>query len=115
MKYIITSIVCLAVGIGVGLYFGYTRPSLMTHREMSKQYQQFVEETKRHDEEATAIALRAIYILDRGEVENAKHFLVEKVGSYYRLYRFQGGDTNMIANIEKAAAKYPVIAAEISK
>lgn len=39
MKRIITHLVCLILGIGVGWYFGYTRPTTKKQRELLAQYQ----------------------------------------------------------------------------
>ena len=136
MKHIITSIVCLAVGIGVGWYFGYTRPTAKNQRELLAQYQyardnfhmtdaemaeagpkipQYFEDMKRQDEMAAVYSLVAYNLLERGDVELAKSRLLKAVGSYSRLYHDKGGDTNLLAKIEEAARKYPAVAAEIAK
>jgi len=115
MKRIALFSLCFVITCGIGWYFGHTRPTIQKQRYEREALRKYLEEAEQESRMATAVALRAIYILDRGEVENAKHFLGETVGDYYRHYRDKGGNTNMIANIEKAAARYPVIAAEISK
>jgi len=136
MKHIIISIACLAVGIGVGWYFGYTRPTVKNQREILAQYQyvrdnfhmtdaemieagpkipQYFEDMKRQDEAAARYSLGAYKILEQGDVERAKSRLLLAVGSYYRVYHDKGGDTNLLAAIAEAAKKYPAVAAEISR
>ena len=136
MKHIITSIVCLAVGIGGGWYFGYTRPTAKNQRELLAQYHyvrdnfhmtdtemaeagpkipQYFEDMKRQDEQAARYSLGAYKILEQGDVERAKSRLLLAVGGYYRVYHNKGGDTNLLAQIEKDAQKYPAVAAEISR
>ena len=136
MKHIITSIVCLAVGIGVGWYFGYTRPTAKNQRELLAEYQyerdhfhltdaemaeagpkipQYFEDMKRQDEAAARYSLGAYKILEQGDVERAKSRLLLAVGSYYRVYHDKGGDTNLLDAIAIAAQKYPAVAAEIAR
>jgi hypothetical protein len=115
MKRIIPSLICLILGIGIGWYFGYTRPMAMKQRELLAQYHyvrdtfqmtdeemadagqkipQYFEDMRRRDELAAIFALRAFRILEDGDVERAKTNLLMAVGSYYRVYRGKGGDTN---------------------
>ena len=136
MKSIIPPLVCLVIGVGVGWYFGYTRPTAKNQRELLAQYQytrdnfhmtdaemaevgpkipQYFEDMKRQDEKAAMFALGAFRILEQGDTERAKTHLLKAVGSYYRVYHNKGGDTNSIMKIEEAAQKYPAVAAEISR
>jgi hypothetical protein len=128
MRHFITSVVCLAVGIGIGWYFGYTRPSLqamhitqeleketgMSIAEMTKAVPDSLAAIQRDDESAASVSLRGIEILDRGDIPAAKKYLAHWVGSYYRVYHTRG-DTNLIARIEGAATTNTEIAAEIAK
>ena len=128
MKHIITSIVCLAAGVGIGWHFGYTRASLqaihltqelqketgMSQAEMVKAVPESLAAIQRDDESVATVALRGIEILDRGDVAAAKKHLAYWVGSYYRVYH-ANGDPNLIAHIESAATTNPEIAAEITK
>ena len=136
MKRIITPLVCLIVGVGIGWYFGYTRPTGKNQRELLAQYHyvrgnlhmtdaemaeagpkmpQYFEDMKRQDETAARFALGAFVILEHGDADRAKTHLLKAVGSYYRVYHGNGGDTNFLAKIEEAAQKYPAVAAEISR
>lgn len=136
MKRIIPLLISLSIGIGVGWYFGYTRPASEHQREILKQYQwvrdnlhmtdaemaeagakmpEFFEDMKRQDEQAAVFALGAFKILEKGDTECAKTHLLKAVGSYYRVYHDKGGDTNFMAKIEESAQKYPAVAAEISR
>jgi hypothetical protein len=128
MKHFIRSLICLAAGVALGWYFGYTRPALqamhlyqdvqkttgLSDAEMLKQVPDSLAAMKRDDEGVALVALRGIEILDRGEPEAAKKHLAYWVGSYYRVYH-TNGDTNLIARIERAATTNADIAAEIAK
>lgn len=128
MKNIITPIVCLALGIGIGWYFGYTRPSLraihltqdlqretgVSVEEMAKAVPDSLAAIKRDDESVATVALRGIEILDRGDTAATKKYLAYWIGSYYRVYH-ANGDTNLITHIEQAATTNPEIATEIAK
>jgi hypothetical protein len=128
MKLIITSIICLAVGIGVGWYFGYTRPSLraihltdelqkgtgMSTEEMAKAVPESLAAIKREDESLATVALHTIEVLDRNDTTAAKKYLAYWIGSYYRVYH-ANGDTNLIARIEQASTTNSEIATELAK
>jgi hypothetical protein len=135
MKRIISLFVCILLGIGIGWYFGYTRPVARDYRELLKEYQrvrdtmgltdqqmaefgpkarQYFEDMKRQDEKAAMFGLVSFQMLERGNIEEAKKRLLFPVRSYYRIYHNKGGDTNFMGQIEEAARKYPAIAARIS-
>jgi hypothetical protein len=135
MKRIIPLFAAALFGVGVGWYFGYTRPTAKNYRELLSQYQyvrdnfhmtdadmaeagpkipQYFEDMKRQDETAAMVALGAFSTLEHGNVEGAKARLLRAVGGYYRVYHGKVRDTNFIATIERAARKYPAVAAEIS-
>ncbi len=128
MKQIITSIFCLMAGIGIGWYFGYTRPALkamhitqeiqketgMSIEDMVKAVPDSLAAIKREDESVAYIGLTSIKMLDHGNTETAEKYLAYWVGSYYRVYQ-TNGDTNLIAKIKQAATTNPEIAAELAK
>jgi hypothetical protein len=122
-------LLCLLFGLSAGWYFGYTRPGLkmqhlhdevqketgMSEREMVRAVPEALAAIKREDESVALVGLKAIGMLDRGDAEKAKGYLAYWVGSYYRVYHNKGGDTNLLAQIENAAASNTLIAREISK
>ena len=124
MKLIITSIVCLTVGIGVGWYFGYTRPTAKNQRELLKQYQytrdkfhmtdaemadwgehmhEYFVAMQRQDEFAAAIALAAFTNLEATNTERAKWELETTISAYYRGH-LHDGNTNLLHKIVSYAA-----------
>ena len=136
MRRIVPFLICLFVGIGIGWYFGYTRPSAKNERELLAQYHyvrdnfhmtdaemaeagpkipQYFEDVKRQDEMAAIVSLAAIKRLEGGYTNEAEHILLHVVGGYYRAYHAKGGDSNTLAHIESMAQKYPAVAAEISR
>src|SRR5690349_2682852 len=108
---------CLVPGLSVGWYFGYTRPVLhmqrlhdelqketgTSDREMVRAVPEALAATGREDESVALVGLKAIGMLDRNEVTKAKEYLAYWVGSYYRMFHNKGGDTNLLAGIERAA------------
>lgn len=123
------------LGIGIGWYFGYTRPVAKHQRELLKEYHdvkeflhmtdkeiadagrkipQYFEDVKRQDEMTAVVALGVFKLLEKDDVNGAKEALAHHVGSYYRLYRSTGGDASVLSMIEEAARQHPIISAEIS-
>lgn len=121
MKLSIAFLVGILAGIGIGWYFGYSRPVVRNQRELLKEYQytrdnfhmtdaemadfanhkaEYFEEMKRQDEMAAVIALMALEV---GDTERAKKVLVTTVSSYYRVYS-KNGNTNLIRHIVSYAA-----------
>jgi hypothetical protein len=136
MKRTIPFVVCVMLGVGIGWYFGYTRPVAKHQRQLLKEYRevrdnfhmtdeemadagrkmpQYFEDMKRQDEMAAAVALGALKLLEKDDVNGAKEVLARHVGSYYRLYHAKGGDAKMLSAIEEAAQQNPAISAEISE
>jgi hypothetical protein len=124
MKRIISFLVYILLGIGIGWYFGYTRPAAKNQRELLKQYQhvrdnfhmtdaemtefgkhyaEYFEAMKRQDEYAAAVALVAYKRLGAGNVERAKWELATTVSTYYRGHRLDG-NTNLLTRITSYAA-----------
>lgn len=136
MKRTIPFVVCVMLGVGIGWYFGYTRPVAKHQRELLSEYRdvrdslhmtdkemadvggklpQFVEDMKRQDEMTAFVALAVLKLLEKDDVEGAKEVLARHVGSYYRLYHAKGGDAKLVSAIEEAAQQYPAVSAEISE
>jgi hypothetical protein len=90
----------------------------MTDAEMAvagPKIQQYFQDMRRQDEMAARFGLSGFVILEHGDMERAKTHLLKAVGSYYRVYHGNGGDTNFIRKIEEAAQKYPAVGTEISR
>jgi uncharacterized protein YxeA len=120
MKYIIIFIVALTVGIGIGWYFGYSSQTTK-HRVLVKKYQRLEDVKNKEDWLLWLFATKSLE-----EVENAGTNQPEQVALltiyeyYYELRRDQYngwdvGNTNLIAQIEAASLKYPVIQLGIKK
>ncbi len=120
---------CLLLGVSVGWYFGYTRPAIqmhrvdeeiemesgMSHEDVVKAVPEAFAALKREDESTALVSLKAIGMLDRGDVGRAKKYLAYWVGTYYRVYHDKSGDTNLLKEIEGAASTNTVLAREISR
>ena len=123
MNRVISFLVCILIGVGIGWFFGYTRPAAKDQRELLKQYQyvrdnfhmtdaemadfgkhraEYFEAMKRQDEVAAAIALGAFKNLEAANIEGAKWKLATTVGIYYRGHS-RDGDTNLLARIVSCA------------
>lgn len=124
MRHIIISLVCLLVGIGLGWFFGYTRPVARNQRELLHQYQvvrdnfhmtdaemadfgahqqEYFAAMKRQDEIAAVIALAALVKIDQGDIEKAKWRLQTEISTYYRGHNYDG-DSNVLRHITTYAA-----------
>ena len=125
----ITCVLSFLLGISIGWYFGYTRPATRMHAldaavlketgmsesEASKAVPEALAAIKREDESTALVSLKAIRMVDSGDVERAEKYLAYWVGSYYRVYHGQGGDTNLLKEAEATAATNKFIRAELSK
>jgi len=135
MKRGIQFVLCVVLGVGIGWYFGYTRPVAKRQRQLLREYQevrdgfqmtdqemadagrkmpQYLEGIRRQDETTAVVALGALKLLEKDDAQGAKEVLAWHVGSYYRLYHAKGGDAKVLSAIEEAAQQYPIVSAEIS-
>jgi hypothetical protein len=124
MKRIIAPLLWLIVGIGVGWFSGYMRPTARNQRELLRQYQyvrdnfhmtdaemadfgahqqEYFAAMKRQDEIAAAMALGALVKLEQGDMEKAKSRLQTTISIYFRGHR-DDGDSNVIRHITTFAA-----------
>lgn len=124
MKRSITYSVCVLVGIGIGWYFGYTRPVTQKQRELLEQGEYFREHTREFDADvavfekmraeyakqaepwmasSASIALGALKDLKTNDLDGAKYRLAAIVAAYYRGHS-RDGDTNLIKSIVTFAA-----------
>jgi predicted negative regulator of RcsB-dependent stress response len=116
-------LLCLLLGLSVGWYFGYSRPSVQNQRKILNEYQtvrdalgltdkQMAEigeqlprmrkEMAREDEFAAAMALGALVPLEQGEIEKAKTRLQKTISIYYRGHKHDG-NTNVLRRITNFA------------
>ncbi len=133
VKRTVAFLICILAGIGIGWYFGYSRPVAENQRELLQQNQYIKEHFHEFDldvadfkkreseisvaakpwEASTAsIALIGLKDLDTNNMEDAKFRFAELVGFYYRGHLH--GDTNLLlTDIETFAAKDSVLLNEI--
>lgn len=115
MKIIITLLVGLLVGAGVGWYFGYTRPIAKANRDARKELLAM----EADDCMAAIIALRTIPFVESGDTKTAVSWLVKPIGSYYRVYALNAGTNEerlkLRTMIEQLASTNAAVDAEIHR
>ena len=120
----VVCMLCLLVGLSVGWYLGYTRPSVKNQRKLLKEYQtvrnafqltdkematwggripEFFDSVKRQDEMAALMGLSALARLEKGEPESAKNVLEKAISIYYRGHHGDG-NSNLLRHITSFAA-----------
>ena len=102
------------VGVGVGWYFGYTRPIAKANRDAHKQMLAMDAD----DSMAAAVAYRTFMLYDAGETQKAMQALAWPIGLYYRYNKMQPlteDRSNFLAEIEKLASTNQVVATEIHR
>jgi hypothetical protein len=115
----IVCILSLLLGLSVGWYFGYTRPSVENQRKLVKEYEtikdafqltdkqmgtwggrlpEFFGAVERQDEIAASMGLAALEKLEHEDVERAKSVLQKTISMYYRSHQ-SDGNTNVLRRI----------------
>ena len=120
MKPIIIFLICSLIAFGVGWYFGHSGMDIK-QRELLKKYQR-LEDVKSKDDWLLALfATKAIDEVANAGTNQSEPVALLTIGEYYyelRHDQYNGGDvgnTNIIAQIEAASLKYPVIQLTIKK
>jgi predicted negative regulator of RcsB-dependent stress response len=126
MKHAIAFLICVLAGIGIGWYFGYTRPIAKNQRELLKRYQPIKNQLeadmadfhRRNAEKfkaaapweasSASIALAALKNLDTNDVDGVRSRLAAMVAIYYRGHSGDG-DTNLLTSIVAFAGKDAVL------
>jgi len=115
MKTIIILLIGLLVGLGVGWYFGYTKPIAKANRDAHQE----MLATESDDSMAAIIAVRAIPLIESGDTQKAVGWLVKPVGSYYRVYGLHAGMNDerlkLRGMIEQLASTNSAVDAEIHR
>jgi hypothetical protein len=129
MKRSITFLIFILIGIGIGWFFGYTRPLAQNQRELLKQNQyirdhfhefdldaadfkkrqaEYFREAEPWEASSASITLAALKNLKTNNLEDAKFRLASIVALYYRGHS-RDEDTNLLANIVTFAATDTVL------
>ena len=115
MKIIIISLISLLVGVGIGWYFGYTRPIAKANRDARQE----MLATESDDWEAALFAVKAIPLIESGDTQKAVRWLVSPIGSYYRVYGPLAGTNEdrlkMLTMIKQLASTNSAVDAEIHR
>ena len=115
MKIIIISLVSLLVGIGIGWYCGYTRPTAQAAREVRGELDAY----ESGDAKAAVFAAEAVACIDSGETQRAVQFLSLPIASYYSVYAVHAGTNaqrlKVRGYIDQVARSNQVVAAQIKK
>ena len=115
MKPLITLTFGLIAGFGIGWYVAYSLPAAKANRDANQLFK-----TMEWDDSLAAIfAVRAIPMVESGDVTNAVAWLAKPIGSYYRVYAHKAGTNEdrlaLCAKIEQLAGTNPAVAAEIHR
>ena len=115
MKIIIIVLVSLLVGVGVGWYFGYTRPIAKANRDAHQE----MLATESDDWEAALFAVKAIPLIESGDSQKAVGWLVKPIGSYYRVYSPHPGTNEerlkLLTMIQQLASTNSAVDAELHR
>lgn len=115
MKILATLTVGLVVGLAIGWYVGHTRPMNAANRDARR----YLTTMEVDDSTAALFALRAIPIVESGDIKKAVTWLAKPIGSYYRVYASKAGTNEdrlaLRAKIEQLASTNAAVAAEIQK
>jgi hypothetical protein len=124
MKRILSFSACVFIGVGIGWYVGYSRPTAKNQRKLLSEYQfvkdnfhmtdaemadfgehhaEYFEAMKRQDEMSAVIALAALVKLNQGDMEKAKWRLETAIAIYYRGHN-QDGNSNVLRHITTYAS-----------
>ncbi|MBI5686452.1 MAG: hypothetical protein HZC54_15375 [Verrucomicrobia bacterium] len=124
MKRIISYMVCILVGAGIGWYFGYTRPVGMKLDKVLENYRQVKEALKWTDKEVleaaphvpemkaimrqsdeflATVGYAALNKIEAGDIEGAKKLLARIISIHYRTGQMD--NTNLLARVAELAAK----------
>ncbi|MFZ1072198.1 MAG: hypothetical protein WAO21_02065 [Verrucomicrobiia bacterium] len=115
MKIIITSLVSLLVGVGVGWYFGYTRPIAQAARELHQE----ADDYELSAAAAATFAVDATTCIDSGDTQKAVQFLSLPIAHYCVVFTHHPstdeGQLKLRARIDELARTNQVVAAQITK
>ncbi|MGP8201298.1 MAG: hypothetical protein ACLQU4_17545 [Limisphaerales bacterium] len=128
-------LLCVAPGIAIGWYYGYTRPVAREQRQLleyaqdfrdhfpnfesnmaalNKSREEYSKAAKPYMAESASRALAALKRLDSNDLGGTRTMLVAAIANYYRGHS-NDGDTNLLARITALAAKDTVLSNAIYK
>jgi len=115
MKIIITSLVSLLVGVGVGWYFGYAQPTAEDVRQLRQQ----TDDYELSAAAAATFAVDATTCIDSGDTQKAIRFLSLPIAHYCVVFAHHPstdeGQIKLRARIDELARTNQVVAAQITK
>ena len=115
MKIVIISVVSLLLGVGIGLYFGYTRSNVWAAKDMGG----ILEAQETGDAVATTFAAEAVQCIDAGDIHKAVQYLSLLIAHYWVDYAVRAGTNSqrlkVRSYIERWAYTNQMVAAQISK
>jgi hypothetical protein len=105
-------------GIGIGWRLARIHPVVkdQQEQELAKQNQALQVTNRREDDITSSIVLRALRCVEEGRTNQAEQVVLQTVVGYYCIHQdWGGGNTDVLAQIEVAVKKYPILAAELAK
>jgi hypothetical protein len=114
MKTAIVSLVSLLIGIGVGWYFGYSRPNAVTMRDLRHEEAGYEVD----DIRSAAFAVGAINRIDAGNTQEAVQWLSQPIADFWSHCQINPGTNEerlkLLSAIQKLSQTNQIVAAHLT-
>ena len=112
MKIVVTSLVCLFIGFGVGWHFA---SDSVEHREVRHE----LDEQEMSSGAAATFAVEAVKCIDSGDTQKAVQFLSLPIADYCAIYKYPPTTNESLiklrTRIDELALTNHIVAAQIKK
>jgi hypothetical protein len=115
MKIIITLLIGVLIGGGIGWHFGYKK----SDAELASAVREQLESDERGQAVAAMFAAQTVKYIDSGDTQKALQTLSFPIASYYSVYAIRSGTNaerlKVRSYIDQFAASNQIVAAQIAK